>query len=66
MKAARTDSTASQRHTRSAPPIAVHNLCCVNLLNASERRIIERAYKVLEKSAVYRTEAFRTPSAVRE
>jgi len=35
-------------------------------LNERERRIIERAYRVLEKSAVYRTEALNSPGAVRE
>lgn len=54
---------------RRPPPVAplpVDTLGCVHLLDSRERRIVERAFKVLEKSAVYRTEAMTSPGAVRE
>lgn len=39
---------------------------CYSLLTEREKRIVERAFKVLEKSVVYRAEAMLTPGAVRE
>lgn len=38
---------------------------CIHWLEPSARRIVERAVKVLEDSAVYRTEAMNSPGAVR-
>ncbi|WP_245664250.1 JAB domain-containing protein [Candidatus Propionivibrio aalborgensis] len=44
---------------------AIDSACCF-LLNKQERRIVKRAFKVLEKSAVYRSKAMSTPHAVRD
>lgn len=61
------NSTAiRKRRTPPAPSAPVNDFGCVHLLDARERRIVERAFRVLEKSAVYRTEAMDSPGAVRE
>ena len=44
---------------------AIDSACCF-LLGKQERRIVKRAFKVLEKSAVYRSKAMSTPHAVRD
>jgi DNA repair protein RadC len=54
------------RRQRAATPIPPDRLGCTYHLKERERRIVERAFKVLEKSAAYRTEAFCSPGAVRE
>lgn len=54
------------RRQRVAPPIPPDRLGCTYHLKERERRIVERAFKVLEKSAVYRAEAMNSPGAVRE
>jgi DNA repair protein RadC len=38
---------------------------CIQHLEPRDRRLVERALRVLEDSAVYRTEAFTSPGAVR-
>ena len=64
---ANVNTTATKRlRTTKVPPIIVDRRACAFLLGNRERRLVERAFKVLEKSAVYRAEAFQTPGAVRE
>lgn len=62
-----TNSTARKKPHPQAAPImpAIDSACCF-LLNKQERRIVKRAFKVLEKSAVYRSKAMLTPHAVRD
>lgn len=55
-----------KRRPPPAPSAPVNNFGCVHLLDERERRIVERAFKVLEKSAIYRTEAMSNPGAERE
>lgn len=45
-------------------PVAVTN--CIHRLEPRDRRLVARALRVLEDSAVYRSEAFTSPSAVRD
>lgn len=54
------------RRQRAAVPIPTVQVGCTHHLEERERRIVERAFKVLEKSAVYRTEAMNSTRAVRE
>jgi DNA repair protein RadC len=64
---AKLDSTATKRcRPRATKPIPVNSPGCVYLLSERDRRIVERAFKVLEKSAVYRSQVMGTPGAVRE
>lgn len=63
---AKSNTTKSKVRRTPASPNPDNKRTCTHLLNERERRIIEKAYKVLEKSAVYRTEALLTPGAVRE
>ncbi len=39
---------------------------CIRHLEPRDRRLVERALRVLEESAVYRTEALTSPAAVRD
>lgn len=59
-------TATGKRRAQPASPVPVDNFGCVHLLDARERRIVERAFKVLEKSAVYRTKAMANPGAVCE
>ncbi|MBK9026750.1 MAG: DNA repair protein [Propionivibrio sp.] len=62
-----TNSTARKKPRPQAVPttLAIDSACCF-LLDKQERRIVKRAFKVLEKSAVYRSKAMSTPHAVRD
>jgi len=51
-------NAASPSGSKTAPT-------CIQRLQPSARRVVERAVKVLEDSAVYRTEAMDSPGAVR-
>jgi DNA repair protein RadC len=61
------NTTARKKPRQQTAPIipAIDSACCF-LLGKQERRNVKRAFKVLEKSAVYRSEAMLTPGAVGE
>jgi len=40
-------------------------LACIHLLDDRQRRVIQRAFAILEQSATYRSEALRDPASVR-
>jgi DNA repair protein RadC len=64
---AKVNITATKgRSQRVTPHGQADRLACTCYLKERDRRIVERAFKVLENSATYRTEAFSSPGAVRE
>lgn len=60
-----TANVTATRRRHIPPPVSALPEPAVLMLDDKGRRIVERAIRVLEESAVYRVEAVATPSSVR-
>ena len=65
MNATPSPRTPGRRKSKQIVPAPLPPVC-IQRLDAKSRRTIERAVKILEDSAVYRTDAMSTPGAVRQ
>ncbi|QKS31322.1 MAG: JAB domain-containing protein [Candidatus Accumulibacter similis] len=58
---------ATRNRTTARPPARPEKpaLACIHLLDDRQRRVIQRAFAILEQSATYRSEALLDPASVR-
>lgn len=59
-------ATPRRRRTKPAPAIAQQGYACVRTLEPKQRRLVERALKVLEDNAIYREVWLSSSAAVKE